>query len=172
MYISWSLHCYLHFCYEIFLLVTRSSQKNTRFNRKCSRHPRKCNLLPAIRSILKTKMRSFALVCADLRSFCTLFAHFCARFGGNLTMEKKKTRPNGISARIVKKRSSAANGRQKVLRRVNFGIEQGGRQKFMLRWRFQDIYIYMGVAQIKQGGLRRLSLLPLTRATHFGTPVF
>ena len=52
-------------------------------------------------------------------------------------MEKKKTRPNGISARIVKKRS-AANGRQKVLRRVIFGIEQGGRQKFMLRWRFQE----------------------------------
>ena len=24
-----------------------------------------------------------------------------------------------------------------MLRRVNFGIEQGGRQKFMLRWRFQ-----------------------------------
>ena len=51
-------------------------------------------------------------------------------------MGKKKTRPNGISARIVKKRSEA-NGRQKVLRRVNFDIEQGGRQKFMLRWRFQ-----------------------------------
>ena len=40
-------------------------------------------------------------------------------------MGKKKTRPNGISARIVKKRSEA-NGRQKVLRRVDFGIEQGG----------------------------------------------
>ena len=53
-------------------------------------------------------------------------------------MGKKKTRPNGISARIVKKRSEA-NGRQKVLRRVNFGIEQGGRQKFMLRWRFQVV---------------------------------
>ena len=53
-------------------------------------------------------------------------------------MGKKKTRPNGISARIVKKRSEA-NGRQKVLRRVNFGIEQGGRQKFMLRWRFQEV---------------------------------
>ena len=24
-----------------------------------------------------------------------------------------------------------------MLRRVNFGIEEGGRQKFMLRWRFQ-----------------------------------
>ena len=48
---SWSLHCYLNFCYDIFLLVTLSSQKDARFNRKCSRHPRKCNLLPAIRSI-------------------------------------------------------------------------------------------------------------------------
>ena len=48
---SWSLHCYLNFCYEIFLLVTRSPPKNARFYRKCSRHPRKCNLLPAIRSI-------------------------------------------------------------------------------------------------------------------------
>ena len=46
-------------------------------------------------------------------------------------MGKKKTRPNGISARIVKKRSEA-NGKQKVIRRVNFGIEQGGRHKFML----------------------------------------
>ena len=54
-------------------------------------------------------------------------------------MGKKKTRPNGISARIVKTRSEA-NGRQKVLRRVNFGIEQGGRQKFMLRWRFQEMF--------------------------------
>ena len=51
--------------------------------------------------------------------------------GGNLTMGKKKARSNGISARIVKKRSEA-NGRQKVLRRVTFGIEQGGKQKFML----------------------------------------
>ena len=53
-------------------------------------------------------------------------------------MGKKKTRPNWIFARIVKKRSEA-NGRQKVLRRVIFGIEQGGRQKFMLRWRFQEM---------------------------------
>ena len=51
-------------------------------------------------------------------------------------MGKENTRPNGISARIVKKRSEA-NERPKVLRRVNFGIEQGGRQNFMLRWRFQ-----------------------------------
>ena len=52
-------------------------------------------------------------------------------------MGKENTRPNGISARIVKKRSEA-NERPKKLHRVNFGIEQGGRQKFMLRWRFQD----------------------------------
>ena len=64
---SWSLHCYLNFCYEIFLLVTRSSQNNTRFNRKCSRHPRKCNLLPF----------EFALVCAFLRRFALVLHFFC-----------------------------------------------------------------------------------------------
>ena len=94
-------------------------------------------------SYLFLNLRSFALFCADLRSCCTFFAHVCARFGGNLTLGIKKTRPNGISARIVKKRSEA-NGRQKVLRRVNFGIEQGGRQKFMLRWRFQDMLCFPG----------------------------
>ena len=33
-----------------------------------------------------------------------------------------------------------------MLRRVNFGIEQGGRQKFMLRWRFQ-VEIHKGDLQ-------------------------
>ena len=73
---TWSLHCYLNFCYEIFLLVTRSSQKNARFNRKCSRHPRKCNLLPAIRSSFE-----FALVCAFLRRFALVLHFFCTCLG-------------------------------------------------------------------------------------------
>ena len=77
-----------------------------------------------------------------------------------MTLGIKKTRPNGISARIVKKRSEA-NGRQKVLRRVNFGIEQGGRQKFMLRWRFQVKFntgVELKLYFLEEGFLPGLSL--------------
>ena len=63
---------YLNFCYEIFLLVTRSSQKNARCNGKCSRHPRKCNFyLRFVESF------EFALVCAFLRRFALVLHFLC-----------------------------------------------------------------------------------------------
>ena len=119
-----------------FLLVTRSTQKKRALTE--SARGIRANAICYLRFVAFFEFALVCAFCADLRSFCT-FCCTCLRpFWRQLDhVEEENTAewdfcPNRQKALGIEWEAKSA-------------IEQGGRQKFMLRWRFQDVFVCISV---------------------------